>query len=245
MRKEIVSQSSLLCQAMNLLLSVFKPEKKMKKMDTIIDANPNIVAAVHADLTWAVNDSGRYGLLSAERVLRSAVLKQLKGYSYRELRQRIHDSVGLRWFTRFDCDPIAHFTALQKAIKSIKPETWAGINEMLVQYAKDKKLEKGRSLRVDTTVVEANIAYPVDARLLWDSIRVLTRIMEACRRALPDINFAFAKRTRRAKKCCYGIVMAKGVNGKIKMYQLWENKNVPPNWEFHDRDPADSISLAC
>ena len=47
---------------------------------------PNIVAAVHADLTWAVNDSGRCGLLSAERVFRSAVLKQLKGYSYRELR---------------------------------------------------------------------------------------------------------------------------------------------------------------
>lgn len=221
MRKEIVSQRSLLCQAMNLLLSVFKPEKMMKKMDAIIDANPNIVAAVHADLTWAVNDSGRYGLLSAERVLRSAVLKQLKGYSYRQLRQCIHDSVGLRWFTRFDCDRVPHFTALQKAIKCIKPETWAGINEMLVQYAKDKKLEKGKSLRVDTTVVEANIAYPIDARLLWDSIRVLTRIMEACRQVLPNINFAFAKRTRRAKKCCYGIVMAKGPKAEQRRKKLY------------------------
>jgi len=39
----------------------------------------------------------------------------------------------------------------------------------------------------------------------------------------------------------YGYV----VNGKIKVYQFWEDKNVPPNWEFHVSNPADSISLAC
>jgi hypothetical protein len=35
------------------------------------------------------------------------------------------------------------------------------------------------------TVVETNIAYPTDARLLWDSARVLTRIMERIRRQMP------------------------------------------------------------
>jgi len=75
-------------------------------------------------------------------------------------------------------------------------------------------LEDGKHLRHDTTVVGTNIAYPLDARLLWDSIRVLTRIMEACLEIVPELPFAFAKRTRRAKKRCYAIVMAKGPKAK-------------------------------
>jgi len=223
MREKVVAQRSLIDQAMKFLLAVFKPEKNMKKIDAVIEANPQIIAAVHADLTWAVNPTGRYGLLSAERVLRSAVLKQIKEWSYRELRQRIHDGVGLRWFTRFDCDPVPHFTALQKAIKSIRPETWRAINEILVQHAKDNKLENGKSMRVDTTVVESNIAYPVDARILWDTVRVLTRIMEASRKVLPEVNFIFAKRTKRAKKRCYAIAMAKGPQAGERRYKLYQD----------------------
>jgi IS5 family transposase len=222
MRKEIVAQRSLLDQAIAMLLNVFKPSKELRKMDSIIDANPDIVGAIHADLTDGSKDSGRSGI-STERILRAAILKQRKGYSYRELRERIHEGVAFRWFTRFYCDPIPHFTSLQKAIKSIKSTTWNRINEILVQYARSKKVENGKSLGIDTTVVETNIAYPIDARLLWDSIRVLTRIMEASRTVLPDLNFAFAKRTRRANKRCYAIVMAKGPKAKQRRQKLYKD----------------------
>jgi IS5 family transposase len=222
MRKEIVAQRSLLDQAIELLLKIFKPSKALRKMDSIIDENPDIVKAVHADLSHDSTDSGRYGI-SAERVFRSAVLKQWKGYSYRELCERIHEGVALRWFSRFYCDPVPHFTSLQKAIKSIKPATWQRINGILVQYARSKKVENGKSLRIDTTVIEANIAYPVDARLLWDSIRVLTRIMERSHQVLPGLNFAFAKRTKRAKKRCYAIVMAKGPKAKQRRQKLYKD----------------------
>lgn len=222
MRNEIVAQRSLLDQAIEMLLNVFRPSKELRKMDSIIDANPDIVREIHADLTDGSKDSGRSGI-SAERILRAAILKQRKGYSYRELRERIHEGVAFRWFTRFYCDPIPHFTSLQKAIKSIKPTTWSRINEILVQYGRSKKVENGKSLRIDTTVTETNIAYPIDARLLWDSIRVLTRIMEASRKVLPALNFAFAKRTRRAKKRCYAIVMAKGPKAKQRRQKLYKD----------------------
>jgi len=62
--------------------------------------------------------------------------------------------------------------------------------------------------------------YPIDARPLWDSIRVLTRDMETCRRVLPELNFAFAKRTRKAKKLCYAIVMAEGPKAKNRREKL-------------------------
>jgi IS5 family transposase len=209
MRKKILAQRTLFDHAINLLISIFKPSKKLKKMSQILDDNPAVLEAVHADLTEGSNDSGSHGI-SAEHVLRCAVLKQYKQYSYRELWERLKDGLSFRWFTRFYSDPIPHYTTLQKAIKSIKSETWARINEVLVLYAKGKKKEKGKSIRVDTTVVGTNIAYPLDSRLLWDSIRVLTRIMESTRQEFPEINFAFSKRTKRAKKLCYRIVMAKG-----------------------------------
>jgi IS5 family transposase len=161
--------------------------------------------------------------MSAERVVRCAVLKQYKQYSYRELWERLEDGVSLRWFTRFYSAPIPHYTTLQKAIKSIRAETWTRINEALLLYAQQRKLEKGKSLRVDTTVVQSNIAYPLDSRLLWDSIRVLTRLMERSRQGLPELHFAFAKRTRRAKKLCYRIVMAKGPKAKHNRQKFYKD----------------------
>lgn len=209
MRERIVAQRSLFDRAIYLLLSIWKPNKELKAMDKIIAANPEIVETVQADLNGGLKAHGRRGM-SAERVLRSAILKQRKGYSYRSLRDHINESVAYRWFTRFFSDDVPHFTKFHEAIKAISSDTWQKINDVLVQYAKDNKVEDGKHLRTDTTVVETNIRYPIDACLLWDSIRVLTRIMEACREILPELIFAFAKRTRRAKKRCYAIVMVKG-----------------------------------
>jgi IS5 family transposase len=222
MRKKIVAQRSVFDHAIDLLMTLFKPSKKLQKMSAILDANPDIVKAVHADLTEQSTDSGSHGM-SAERVLRCAVLKHYKHYSYRELWERLKDGVSFRWFTRFYSDPIPHYTTIQKAIKSIKAETWTQINQALLCYAQQRRLEKGTSLRVDTTVVETNIAYPLDSRLLWDSIRVLTRLMERSRQALPEPHFAFAKRTRRAKKLCYRIVMAKGPKAEHHRHQLYKD----------------------
>jgi hypothetical protein len=95
---------------------------------------------------------------------------------------------------------VPHFTALQKAIKAISPETWEFVNDELALYAKEKKIENGRYTRADTSVGKTDIAYPNDARLLNDSVRVLTRTMKRCREAAPDIHFSFHDRTRSSKR---------------------------------------------
>jgi IS5 family transposase len=220
MRKNTIAQRSLFDQAIDTLLSIFKPHTQLKAMDRVIRENPALLKAVHADLTKEVSVTGRHGI-SAERVLRTAIVKQLKNYSYRGLREQIHGSIPLRWFTRFYSDEIPHYTALQKAIKSIREATWSTINDLLVHYARVKKVEKGTMLRMDTTVVETNISYPVDARLLWDSIRVLTRCMETFLQVMPELTFNFAKRTRRSKKLCYAIVMVKGPHAHTRRKKLY------------------------
>ena len=48
----------------------------------------------------------------------------------------------------------------------------------MVALAQEHKVIRGRRLRLDTTVGEANIHYPIDSGLLGDGVRVLTRLMK-------------------------------------------------------------------
>jgi IS5 family transposase len=220
MRKTLIAQRSVFDQSIDTLVALFTPDAKLKKMDQIMDANPQIIELVHNDLTRGLSKTGAWGM-SAEQVLRAAIIRQLKRYSYRELADRLKDGVCLRWFTRFYSEPVPHFTSLQKAIKVIGAATWQQINDLLVQYAKVHKLESGKALRTDTTVVATDIHYPSDARLLWDSIRVLTRLMIGCRQLLPQLDFGFANRSKSSKKLCYKIAMAKGLTAPKKRRKLY------------------------
>jgi transposase, IS5 family len=220
MRKKIVSQLSFFDYALNFVFAFIILEKGLKKISEILDDNPKILNEVHKDLTKDRSKLVRKGL-SAERILRCALLKQYKRLNHRELAERINDCVSFRWFTRFNQDKVPHFTAPQNAIKAISPETWELVNDELALYAKEKKIENGRYTRADTSVGETDIAYPVGARLLNDSVRVLTRTMKRCREAAPDIHFSFHDRTRSSKKKCYQIVMAKGKNAKQKRKSLY------------------------
>ncbi len=222
MRKKTVSQASLFDQAVHQLISLIKPEKALMDMNKILDENPDILQCIHEDLADKKKNTGSKGI-SAERILRSAIIKQYKRYSYRELAKRLNDGIAFRWFSRFYSDAIPHYTTLQKAIKNIRFETWDKMNDILVRFSKAQKIENGRSIRVDTTVTKCNIAYPVDARLLNDSIRVLTRLMHRSSKLIPKLDFTFSNRTRRAKKRCYQIVMAKGRNAKRQRKKCYDD----------------------
>jgi IS5 family transposase len=74
--------------------------------------------------------------------------------------------------------------------------------------AKAKKVEKGRKVRIDCTCVESNIHHPTDSTLLWDAVRVLTRLMEQCRHAGVKIP-GFHNHSRVAKRRMLAIVNAK------------------------------------
>ena len=51
-----------------------------------------------------------------------------------------------------------------------------------MQAAVELGLEDGQKLRVDTTVVQTDVQFPTDSTLLWDAIRVVTRLMGELRR---------------------------------------------------------------
>ena len=73
-------------------------------------------------------------------------------------------------------------------------------NDAIIRAAVDDGLEDGKKLRVDTTVVETNIHWPTDATLLWDTVRVLTRLIGRLRDLVPKNVPRFANRKRAARR---------------------------------------------
>ncbi len=168
-----------------------------------LDSMPAAADLVLADLVRGLKDptKGRKGM-SAETVLRAAVVKQMRGMSYRDLAFHLVDSLTYRSFCRIGfADEAPSATALQRDIKKIRPETFEQINRLLLGQAAEDGIEKGRKARVDCTVSETNIHDPMDSEQLWDSVRVLLRVLERGRKYV-EIDFTNhslrAKRRRKA-----------------------------------------------
>ena len=131
---------------------------------------------------------------------------RVKNWDYRELRERIADGVTLRQFTDFYCDPVPKHDAFNRGFNRLTPQTLKAINEMVVQAAVALGLEDGAKLRVDTTVVETDIHHPTDNTLLWDVVRVLTRLIGRLAKALELRRIAgFRDRSRAAHRRMYEI----------------------------------------
>ena len=96
----------------------------------------------------------------------------------KELTFHLVDSKSIRRFCRIGiADKGFKKSVLNKNIKALSFETWQAINEEVLGYAADHNIEKGRQVRIDCTVVESNIHKPSDSSLLWDAVRVMTRLL--------------------------------------------------------------------
>ena len=193
---------------------------ELEGISQILDANPIIYDWVLQDLTRDVmrTDTGAEGM-SAEQVLRAAIIKQMETYSYEDLAFHLLDSVCYRGFCRIGiADKGFQKSALCNNIKAISSETWESINRILVAYGQDKEIEKGIEARTDCTVVSSNIHDPTDSRLLWDSVRVLTRMLGRINERLDDLHIPFSDHTKRAKRRMLGVMNAKNKKARKKPY---------------------------
>ena len=176
-------------------------ERELQAITDFIDEHEEMVEAVSADLRRGLKNAntGRKGL-TPQQVLRSLILMRVKNWDYRELRERIADGLTLRLFTDFNAQQVPKHDAFQRSFNRVTPQTLRLVNELLITAAVAMGLEDGRKLRVDTTVVQTDIHHPTDNTLLWDVVRVLTRLKGQLESTIGLPIKGFRNRTRAARR---------------------------------------------
>ena len=182
----------------------------LRKIDEYLE-DEKLYKLIRADLAKRYPKTKETGRNSTpvEVVLRMLVVKRLYGYSYEETERVVRDSLSLRAFCRVYLQDVPDDTTLIRWANLIQPKTLETFNQRVMQLAVERKVTKGRKLRTDGTVVEANIRPPSDSRLLADSVRVLARTIlrgrAVLRSAGQKIQSGFEDGTQQAKRLAHQI----------------------------------------
>ena len=193
--------------------------KELEAISKIIDENAGILDLVYRDLIGMANtETGRTGM-TAEQVFRCAILKQYRNLTYEELAFHLEDSMSFRAFAKLWTGQKPSASTLQENVKALSEAAWEGANRMLLEYARREGIEKGRTIRLDSTAVETDIHYPTDSSLLVDGVRVITRLLIEGKRCSPTPVYCFADHRRVVKKRALKILNSKKESVRTKCYR--------------------------
>jgi IS5 family transposase len=120
-------------------------------------------------------DHGR-PTIAIETYVRLLVLKQRHGWGYRTLVAEVSDSIHLRRFCRIALsERVPDESTVRKLTGRIGPETVNDMTRELISAAVRERRFQVRAVRIDSTVIEADIKYPTDAGLAAQGVKALAR----------------------------------------------------------------------
>jgi IS5 family transposase len=112
-----------------------------------------------------------------ESYLRLMFLKYRYELGFELLCREVADSISWQRFCRIPLgEPVPHPTTLVKITARCGEQAVEELNEALVIKAAQAKVLRMHKVRADTTVVEANVAYPVDSNLLAKGVARLAKL---------------------------------------------------------------------
>jgi IS5 family transposase len=172
---------------------------ELGKVDAILD-NDRFLAPFRSRLMASI---GR-PTIPIETYLRMMYLKQRYALGYETLCKEVADSFTWRRFCRIAVDGrVPDPSTLMKLTKRLGPGLLEELNGELLSLAVEWKVLRSRRLRVDTTVVEADIRSPTDSGLCAHAVSRLTRLAKRVKAAglaprgrLRDRRRAVGKRVR-------------------------------------------------
>src|SRR5262245_46389557 len=151
-------------------LRVLPPE--LGKVDAVLD-DDRFLAPFRSRLTAK---TGR-PTIAIETYLRLMYLKHRYGLGYETLCREVADSFTWRRFCRIALDGrVPDPSTLMKLTKRLGPGLLEELNAELLAVAVERRVLRSRRLRVDTTVVEADIRSPTDSGLCAHAVSRLTRL---------------------------------------------------------------------
>jgi transposase, IS5 family len=152
---------------------------ELGRVDGILD-DDRFLAPFRLRLTASI---GR-PTIPIETYLRLMYLKHRYGLGYETLCREVADSFTWRRFCRIALDGrVPDPSTLMKLTKRLGPGLLEELNAELLALAVERRVLRSRRLRVDTTIVEADIRSPTDSGLCAHAVSRLTRLARRIRAA--------------------------------------------------------------
>lgn len=191
-----------------LPFTLVKLDSDLEKIDCILDENPIFLHEFTALMEKRSKNSKTRGRGSepAEALLRMILFRRTYGLPLRDTVKQVNDSFVLRKFTRIYYESVPSYSTLCRYDNLVDEAFLEKLNAAVVDIAREKKVTRGRKMRTDTTVVEADIHYPTDSHLLYDGVKVLSRAAKKCRELGAVAGETARDFTRSAKKQLLNVV---------------------------------------
>lgn len=168
-------------------------------VDAVLD-DPAVAAAFRQRWNTTALGWGRPSIPLAS-YLRLMYVKTTTGWGYERLMDQVCDSLQLRRFCRIAViEEVPDESTVRKLTRRLGAEVVDEVIRAVVGKAKRERGFRPRALRADSTVAEADIAYPTDVGLCEDAVRVLARAARQVRAAVPDATKHVVDRSRSVRK---------------------------------------------
>jgi len=146
----------------------------LARLDELL-CDPALLAPIAAGWEATARERGRPTIAMAMFV-RLMIIKQRTGWGYETLVKEVSDSLHLRRFVGLSLTAsVPHESTVRKLARRLGPEVIDEITRLLIGSAVREKRFAARAMRVDSTVVEADVRWPSDAALAHDATRMLAR----------------------------------------------------------------------
>ena len=143
----------------------------LARLDALADGA--LLAPIERAWDRAAREHGRPTIAMSSYV-RLMVVKQRTGWGYETLVREVSDSLHLRRFCLFALtERLPDESTIRKLTRRLGPEVVDEITRLVIDRELREKRFVARAMRVDSTVVEADVRYPNDAALAVDATRRL------------------------------------------------------------------------
>lgn len=200
---------------------IWENDPELYVINRILENNPDIILLAancfpkaHDERHISVGRSG----MTLEQIVRCAIYKTHKRLTWRELSEATEDSKRGRTFMKMEYGEYYSHQTLQENISQISPEVLMMIHIALCKHGIELGVDDGAKIRTDSTVIESNINYPTNASLLWDCIRVSSRLVKRTGKFLMT-NVRLRSYAKVGKKILFKIVNTKGKEKRLPLFK--------------------------
>jgi transposase, IS5 family len=131
----------------------------LQRIDVLL-SDPALVAPMRASWRAAAVGYGR-PTIAMETYVRLMVVKQRSGWGYETLVREVSDSLHLRRFCLIALsERVPDESTVRKLTRKLGHETVNEMTRLVIAKARRETRFVGRAVRVDSTVIEADIRYP-------------------------------------------------------------------------------------